>query len=85
MDLKDWNPKEMRDIITAIEFNYVYNGKESPFGKRDMEVLMKFFSKAEELKRSIEPQTAALLKAGPEPTFLGFSANTWEKFVEKAE
>ena len=63
VDLRDWEPTEVKNILTAIEFNYVYNGKESPFGKRDMEVLMKFFSKAEEIRKHIVPQTPALFKA----------------------
>lgn len=63
VDLRDWEPVEMKKLLTAIEFNYVYNGKESPFGKRDMEVLMKFLTKAEEVRKNLVPQTAALLKA----------------------
>lgn len=63
VDLRDWEPTEMKKILTAIEFNHVYNGKESPFGKRDMDVLMKFFTKAEEIRKNLVPQVPVLLKA----------------------
>lgn len=66
VDLRDWDPVEMKNILTGIEFNYVYNGKESPFGRRDMDVLMKFLSKAEEVRKSLVPQVPVLLKRNPD-------------------
>lgn len=62
VDLRDWDPVEMKKILTGIEFNYVYNGRESPFGRRDMDVIMAFLTKAEEVRKNLVPQIPAIFK-----------------------
>ncbi|MNL20622.1 hypothetical protein D3C87_1418790 [compost metagenome] len=52
IDLKDWEPVTARRILTDIEFNHVYNGRQSPFSKEDMDFLMKFISTAEKVRRT---------------------------------
>lgn len=62
IDLKDWEPVTARRILTDIEFNHVYNGRQSPFSKEEMDFLMKFVSTAEKVRKSFVPQVASLLK-----------------------
>ena len=62
IDLKDWEPVTARRILTDIEFNHVYNGRQSPFSKEEMDFLMKFVATAEQVRRSVVPQVSALFK-----------------------
>ena len=65
VDIRDWDVKKAKNLVTDAEFNALYNGKQPPWSRADMDYLLKFFEIAELFQRSVVKQVPALFKEKP--------------------
>lgn len=60
IDIKDWDVQKAKELVTDAEFNALYNGRQPPWSRSDMEFLMNFFNSVELYRRSVVKQIPAL-------------------------
>lgn len=62
VDIRDWDVQKAKSLIVDAEFNALYNGRQPPWNKSDMDYLLKFFDVAELFRKNVVKQVPALFK-----------------------
>jgi hypothetical protein len=62
VDIRDWDVQKAKSLIVDAEFNALYNGRQPPWNKSDMDYLLKFFEVAELFRKNVVKQVPALFK-----------------------